>query len=230
MPNHISHITMKYDEPLKMDLEDVAFKDISILVGKNASGKTLILKHAFMATTLMHHIVLGDDPVEAAQFIVSHSLDTPASFTGQFGAEMTGGEGIRVVIEEGIVKGVDYKNLNKGEESTVQPIRYMSSGMRLFSDIQQYLAIRDLVDKDMTKVLQHFKLYDMTYIEGLIASCPIEYPDVIEAYEFTDLPKTLEFNEKLNEFFVKTESGEVKPAVSFSAGHQAILNMFSGMQ
>lgn len=234
--NSIKSISFNYISPFEITLEKVAFNEaVNLFVGPNGSGKSLLLVHAYMGTTILSMIAKGADPWDAAELVVSKSLDGYEEFTGSFNITMKDGSLLDVTIDEGKVT-VDFHAICDGG---IAPMRYMSSGMRTFKPIHQYLTFRksiangkgELNPEGMGKMLEFFKMYDASYIEALIAHCPITLPEGMKDYDFDDddYPVALDVNLFSGEFHVITVKGNTQSVLRYGSGHQAILNMMAGV-
>lgn len=228
----IKRISYDYTAPEERKLDGVDFNDaINLLVGENGSGKTFLLVHSFVATYIMKIIELGGDSIAAAQTTCATCFDNFETFTGSFKLSMSNDLELEVKIEEGVVTFCEMTG-----EGTVTPVVYLSSAMRTFEPIHNYLKIRkgiskhgdQLVPEEFEKILMFFKLYDVSYLEGLIGKCPILLSEAVELFDFgDDYPVKLDVDLDASEFFVKTKEGNTRKLTSYGSGHQAILNMLS---
>lgn len=220
---------------------------LSVMVGQNGTGKTFILILTYILTTICAAVVYRT-PYEIlkqlAQFTFDHCFDDQ-NIDGTVGCEFTSGADISVILEKGKVVDVSYngfENIN-----TATPAVFMSSGMRLFSSIKQYLKLRKMFIQHATneptqeEIVQHmlvegeYKLYDVTYIEKLIHKCPIVIPDNIhrvfkEDYDFKEDIKEFDVDLDKCDFYIieGNEFASTKYASTYGNGHQAVLNMMVG--
>ncbi len=103
-----------------------------------------MMKLSWVLQMISQLVVLKQPLKEGAQFIIDKSVPE-TQMMGTIGLKYNNGAVIKVELLEGKVTGVDYL----GFEKIDQPSRciYMSSEMRLFISIKQYLTLRKLVSK-----------------------------------------------------------------------------------
>lgn len=238
---HIKSMTVKLDKP-KMDIDNMEFRALSVFVGTNGSGKSLILKLSWflgmIGTIYMKAFrrMIKPQLIEAAQFALNGGFKFP-DFTGVVAAEYGGGVEIRVELLDGKVTDV----MMTGFEEIVdfQPTRFLSSEMRLFNDISHYLKARkklttklQLEQSDLMSLMEDYRLYDILHIEQMINSSPIKYRDeVIEmfkgSYDFQEDMVSLNIDLEGCDFYFELEDGSRKYMTTYGAGHQSIVNMMS---
>ena len=122
----------------------------------------------------------------------------------------------------------------------VAPVKYMSTAMRTFDAIKIYLRTRSLIkrlsdDQEFfyTEILKSYRLYDVTYMEGLLLKMPLKVDGVMKEYleKFDVKEKITDFGVDFEEedFYLKYEGDEKKKYLTtFGAGHQSIFNMVMG--
>jgi hypothetical protein len=142
-----------------------------------------------------------------------------------------------VTLQDGTVKSVDHSGWDSVD--AVAGIRYMSSSMRTFEAIKHYLLARKLRMESLSQheavaeLCKDFKLYDVSYIEGLIAKMPLKLdPSTREALDnfgirekITEIGVDLEKND-----FYFTEDGKERRnyMCTMGKGHQSLVNMIIG--
>ncbi len=236
---HIRELTIKLKEPIAMNFENMAINNMNLYVGKNGTGKTLVLT----LTWIISYITQGQVAAqvhkhpfllrEFAQYVFDHSLSEPQQFSGTVKAVFESGAVLDMLLEEGKITYLDVSGL----EGINQPIPaiYMSSNMRLFSSIQMYLKMRKMTGKTdhmeiVAEMVKHFKLYDITLVERMIHRCPIKIdPRIKEALAGFDIKEDItEFGVDLEhcDFYVILADGEKKWMTSYGNGHQSVFNMF----
>jgi hypothetical protein len=84
----------------------------------------------------------------------------------------------------------------------------------------------------MRKMLEAYRLYDLTYMEALIARCPITIPKPLifwESYDFKEAITSIEADMETCTFSAVLEDGSKRNLATYGKGHQAILNMIVGV-
>lgn len=227
----IKTIKMNTTSPMKMENLSIDHREMSIMVGQNGTGKTLMLKTTYALGYIANGFAL-DQRIGApfAQFVMDNTFEDQ-NFNGTIGAEFTCGADISVIIKDGHVEKVEFQGL---EGKIPINVVFMSSGMRLFSSMQLYLKMRRRLgdmphEALMVEMLKDFRLYDMTYIEGLIMKAPFEIPDYLMK-AINNMDPDMEKIDSLGldwdkpDFFIM--QGEKKTYLStLGNGHQALLNM-----
>jgi hypothetical protein len=223
----IQETHIKYTAPQEFNMIfDQEDQPISILVGQNGTGKTMMLIHRFMVSSIINAILLGKmDPTEATQEVFSGTLNNPDSFSGSFKLSQDGCA-IRAEIEDGKVLRCEFENPHNLEK--VDQVVYMSTSMRLFNEMDKYLKLRKQSAGD--DLIDFYRLYDIAYMERLISACPVDIPETIEGFWNQEpLPTVLKADFDKGVFTVQRSDGTEVPVTSYGNGHQAILNMLVGM-
>lgn len=217
----ITKVKMKLIGEFAMDF-DGTFPALTLMTGTNGSGKSVVLKMLFALDALRFF------REEAAQFIVDNVFDDP-NFTGTI--EVT----FETATPEGMKTAVTGIELDNGfvqrawvvGEVPDPPMTYMSTRMRLFSEMDSYLKIRSFVTGDpatiVGQMLTSYKLYDVMYMEHLVYKAPIK----LDKSRFDDFWMTNVFDQIIiqeNKFF-GVRDGEVKAMSTLSNGDQALYNM-----
>jgi len=228
---NIVNIEFDMTKPMKMN-SVVEFNKISLFVGPNGSGKTLILKMLWFANTVAMGAVkektlpLGMTIIDLAQFTLNHTFDN-CDFEGSLKVNYERGS-IKIAFVNGNVIGVE-PDLQDVTDMAV-PI-FMSKDARTFNQIKMIMQLQATVGQE--KTLEMVKLYDLVYIEFLKKKLA------------KGLPITKEFKQSLDDFGLKqydmqsfkidnssvyfTDSkGKDTEMTVLSAGEQSIVNMFIG--
>lgn len=227
----IRKLVLNITAPIKMDSE-IELSQLAVFVGQNDSGKTLILKIAYALATigLSPGSPVKVDPKEAAQFIFDNTF-TDQNFNGSLKAIYTEGS-VSVDLHEGKVLSVEITDLENP-----LPMIFMSTDMRTFDQMVLYLRMRYQAGTDpkifMKMMLEAYRLYDFTYMEALIARCPIRLPkpltETLKNFDFKEPITSIEVDLEKCEFLAVLEDGSKKNIATYGKGHQAILNMFLGV-
>lgn len=235
----VQTIYLNLEKPVKFNKLEIQFNELNLFVGANGVGKSFVMVCVWVLSTLSQtHIVNPLDLVNAiqtAQYLFDNSFDCK-DITGSIGILFTSSAMVQVILDNGIVKDV---KLAKFEDiNQPVPTIFMSSEMRTFSSISQYLGMRRIYklgkasvtdrEKMYIEMCRVYKLYDVLYIEGLIQKLPIMVkPEIAEALKKFDFKETIieiGLDEEKADFYTLGSSGK-KYACTYSKGEQAILNM-----
>ncbi len=213
------HLSMKDFEMMKQEIE---LKNLNLLIGANGVGKTLIMKLTWVLNMISQLVVLKQPLKEGAQFIIDNSVPE-TQMMGTIGLKYSNGAAIKVELLDGKVTGVDYLGFEKIDQP--QKCIYMSAEMRLFSAIKRYCGLRKSIGAE--KMVEHYKLYDVCYIEGLIPKMPLildkRTRHILESIDVKDL-LSIEFDDE----FIGVFKDDKKALSLLGNGHQAIINMIIG--
>ncbi len=225
--------------PANMNFKDITVKELMVLVGTNGSGKTFALVSVYvLGFVLQTAVVMKDQPQDIlktlAQFAVTHCYSDLENTTGVISGETIYGSSISITIDKGVVTDVQIVI----PKETIKPsnVVYMSSNLRLFSNISMYLklrkantGIRDTSEEIIAKMLKDYKLYDVMTMERLLAHMPMATtPEMLEHFEKFDLKEDItSFNVDLVqcEMYAVIGADKRKNLSSYGNGHQAMLNM-----
>lgn len=234
------HMTIKMEEPLKLNFHGEDMKNILLLVGANGTGKTFVLVTTYVLGFILQTAVgakgaTKEFMLSVAQFTVDNCYNDLENITGILGYETQFGAKINMTIEKGKVIDIDtYIPENITEPSNVV---YMSSNIRLFSGISMYLKLRKanvgtstITDENtITKMLESYKLYDIMCIEKLIISMPYVVDSTFRArldtFDVEDDITSFNVDLVQGEFYAVIGADKRKNLSSYGNGHQALLNM-----
>jgi len=234
-----------------IDLESINFNQLTILVGANGTGKTLVLKMNYIMPNVANIIsrvssikssglILSDDVLyEEVQKLFDGCFDS-MDFTGECRTEIQSKSGKSIIVYVQYIDGkiVDISSENIEEWQMTLPL-YMSSEARLFSFLNGLLPYMpkpddsDQIQKWET-LMKVNKIYNVTYAMMWAAKCPYTIPDQIkqslkEGYDLPDqeIPNLVDIDyEKYQVFGLFGESNQKKNLSIFGNGHQALYNMF----
>lgn len=165
---HINSIQCDITAPLEMKAMDIELRNLSILVGHNGSGKSLILKLNWAFGTIASIFVLNPeamtfiDQQNTAQFILNHTFESQ-NFHGTIGATFEKAQ-IKITLDNGTVTDLEFTAESNVTEAT--PPMFMSTTLRTFAQIDQYLKVEALV-KTQEGMLELYRLYDIAFMERL---------------------------------------------------------------
>ncbi len=233
---HLITMALKIDAPIPMDV-DLEFRELVLFCGKNGTGKSLILKLSWVLGTIMGMSVVkkmllttGMDPkidIESlSQYTFDKSFDDQ-NFNGTIGANYEQGS-ISITLEHGKVLSVDVTLAP--EVNSCPPTIFMSTNMRTFDQITQYLKIAKIVDTE-DKMTEFYKLYDIAYIKFLqvklekgLTATP-KFKDTLKQFELEKLElETIEMTDE-SVYYTNTK-GQRLELTTLSKGEQSIINMF----
>ena len=241
---HIMAMSLDITQPTKFDIPKMDFNQLSIFVGKNGSGKSLIMKLNWCFSMIANYYASGKlfnliiDYKKQFQFIMDKSFDEQ-NFDGKIEVFF---ENANVVAEfkEGKVTYVDF-NSDESVTPNKFPV-YMSVNTRLFSSFISYMQIKKTMgitntfqiftEQELLKLTNIYKLYDLLFIEQMLIG--------MNGFTLTpEMKKT--FNEQfemkvvIDQILVDYDESELYALnlttlekvklTRLSAGEQSILNM-----
>ena len=246
---HIDKLHIDISSPIPMKMQDLEIKNLNILVGANGVGKSFILvvgwvfSHLASIISASEKLGLSLNFEEICQFTFDTSFRSK-NITGTLACTFQSGANITCILVDGKVKASSYTGFEGMTQ--VSPATFMSSAMRRFDSMARYLQMRKMVMNSpevlalhkalqseiiIMKMIENYPLYDVLYVEGLIARLPKQ----ISVQELARL-KSLGIEENIIEygvdldhcdFYVVLSSTRAKLYIStwFGSGHQALLNM-----
>lgn len=216
-----------------IDIDDLTLNEIMLLVGKNGTGKTFVNKVVFalsnIAVMAQSHGVSDIKPL--AKHVIEGTFDN-VDFTGTLSLTYDNGAKIIVGFNEGEIINAYMLDVQKGDQ--FPPAVYMSTGMRLFSNMDHYLKLRTRLLKDekflneeaIKELLEDYRLYDILAVEKLIMSCPIDLnQDYLNGFEDMVWPLTLDVSDDKKKFVLNYPDGSQKQASVLGNGEQSVINM-----
>lgn len=241
---HIEKISIDITKPLPMKAFELDLNSVNLLVGANGTGKTFILVLTWLFSSIMQAAVgifINKWPAfnrcinEFAEKVVKKSIED-SEITGTVKCTYESGAWLEIVFENGQVQKLSVDNFQDIEQPT--NVCFMSTNIRTFDSIQQYLKIRKKLSdagKDIEQICEEmsniYKLYDVIYIERLLANMPLLIPqDLIENLKnfIKDFNvSSIEYDEDKCNFIAKTTEGN-RYLTSYSKGEQSMINMIIG--
>ena len=230
-------------EPFLKNLTLEEVKAITIIVGKNGTGKTFINKIIFFSSLYVLMDLSKDHQPEIkralesqdldnssaiAQYIFNNTFQEPQEISGTLDVFFEYGT-FSCVIEKGEISKVT-TSYDKGVTEAIYP-KYMSTTTRLFTSMELILALDKSLPND--GVLAHCKLYDLMHCKR-IQQFAIEISTIdedlqktlLEEYD-TDIVK-LTFDEKSGKFYSTDSKGITHAIGAMGNGHQSIIGMMIG--
>ena len=224
---------------------DIDFNKINTYVGKNGTGKTVLLKLAWFGTYITSNKILeerGFLPQNSIQEdFVNHTISKvfeDVDFNGKMVFNFENNLTTTLIFEKGICIDITYSNLTK--ENKVTNILFMSKELRLFTELVRYLKLRKRVNGTerimspdaFEEILNDYKIYDALAVEHLLQNLPLEFSEevskvLVENYDFKKNPTRLEVDLETCNFLLEYSDNTTENVLKLGAGHQSILNMFA---
>lgn len=236
---NVMNLKLDLTDPIKMNFDMQTLKEVTLLVGQNGSGKTMINKIVFFAsfvTVIDLAVRNGQTPPEFApfaelgkfaQYVFDNTFTEPTEFSGKITVHFENGS-LTCDIEKGSLSKVMTTYDQDVTEGTYP--KYMSATTRLFSSMEAILAMSDTMQDD---VLKYYKLYDIMHcvrMRHFAQNISTLDEDLVhqfkEDYDFDVV--ALKYDK--GKFLYTDSKGVTKLATTLGAGHQSILNMFVGVR
>lgn len=221
--------TIKYDidSPIKMNSE-IEYNQLTLMTGPNGVGKSFHLVTVYVMSTIgatcNRPEMMDGGTVRAAQYIVDHCYS--GKVNGTITMTMSDDNEVTLVAEQGVVTAVNH---SIADGTSIPPSRYMSSAMRTFDAMSNYLTVRKLTG-NIEKTAESFKMYDVMHIETMIHQCPKEISEEnlvhLKSMGIEDDIISMDVDLEKCDFYLILKDGKKKYCKEYSAGNQSILNMF----
>ncbi len=234
----LNSIKIDIDSPFKSKNE-LELNKLNLITGMNGTGKTFLLINCWAATFITNGLIKGKldlkQKLEFAQYIYDNCFDDQ-NINGKISYIYKTGEEIHLEFEKGKVINLTYTSL--ADIENIKMVRFMSAPMRTFESISMYLKLRkyhsSLTEAQiMEQMVKDFKIYDVVYVENLIAKMPFSIPKdrgelLKESYGFEEELVTMDIDKEKGDFFTIDTKGNKVYTKTYGKGHQSILNMFIG--
>lgn len=244
---HIKHAIINITNPREMNF-DMNYNALTLLVGTNGSGKSLLLKLTWITSFIMESILAlkNHNVVQSQEELINFIQETydntfeDQNFHGDINFIFEDENNyINIKFNTGKVENLDI-NLTSDTEFTGFPI-FMSTSTRAYDDIVKFLKLAKLVNYNMAtgenlnKILEHYRLYDVFFISKIVSKCSI-LPYMFDE----DLQDKLKNSFKLsvdvcgisidleNNIIYYLDKDNVKHNIlTLSKGEQSLVNMLS---
>lgn len=215
---NITEITVKLESP-NMDFEKLSFNQLTMLVGTNGTGKSLLMKVVWFL-----NMCFNSFEGLTIQQILDYTFQKP-NFTGVFEGTFENGF-ISITMENGKITDL---TINLEEDVVTSLPLYLSGNTRLFSQIETLYTLKNSISEDT--FLELTPLYDIIFIMLYENKLPFTFTEHLKKTlgEFDPSFEGIE-SISLNEekkFIVHYIGGESKFAHSLSNGQQSLLNIFT---
>ena len=235
------NIECELDQPLKMHLSTMELKSLSLMCGKNGSGKTMINKIIYFAS-MFTFIDLGkysgmfadlgytgETGEDLCQFIFDHTFINPEEISGKMTVFFENGT-FSCRIEEGKVKEL-IATYNADVKEGTYP-RYMSTATRLFTAMEPILTLFKVLPKG--DILKHCMLFDLFHclaIQNFAMTVKDLSAGLTEKLKEDGLDiASLLYDETSGKFSYVDSQNNTRPVGSLSNGHQSLLNIYLAVE
>lgn len=240
----IESISLDIDSPdLKIKALDIEFKKISIFIGKNGSGKTLLFKMLYAMNQIANLHLYNESLPKGATIndLALYPIKTcirDINFDFSMGIRYSNTSTLDVRFKDGKVVACT-ASLVKDHEYV--KMKFLSSKMRLFSAADMYLSFRALHDPSnpkqltpeiMSKLTETYDLFDIDAIENYIIRSPIDVSQIdYICYDDTPegtpkiKPQTITVDLQNKSFNVTFDNGVTRKLQTLAAGEQAVIMM-----
>lgn len=234
--------TIKVDlEPMMPMKNEIEFNKVTLFIGANGTGKSVLLKSAFALSYIGNTYsiaklkgmnILDHELREVAEFAFTKTFDDFDS-SGECYATYTNGAKVTVKFTLG---KCTFAEVILMEDGIIPSVVYAPSSMRLFSQYENYLKVRKLIssnlslnEQELFKMLENFKLYEVTLGETLIAKSPIDVSSLTALYEDPYNIKPINYIEvdlEKSQVLARYSDNTTSRLSTLSAGEQSALNIF----
>lgn len=228
----MTQLNVDIDQPMKLKT-DLDMNALNLYVGKNGSGKSLILKMTWALATIMTFKVnrsksSDGEMLQVAQYMWDNTFEDN-NFNGLVGAIHPGGK-----ISLGFKNGkLESMNIDVAESivNASTPL-FLSVTMRTFDEIERFFKLQDKIGID--SMPEYYRIYDSVYAHkmkqsfeaGIIVDDKIK--DSLKNFEL-DKYDIVSFGYKNEKFIFTNSKGEERSMSSLSKGEQSLLNMKLGV-
>lgn len=244
---NLKNMKIEIDSPMELNF-DLDYNSLVILIGKNGSGKSLILRLTwvlqYIAQNYLYSVKFGKNIpiIDFAQTVFDQSFENQ-NFNGEISVIFDNEDSLSIFVNKGKITNV-LEIFDKETEPSGLPI-YMSTNTRLYSDMNKYLILRKLHgvtgvlspqnEAGMMELLKSYRLYDLLFIEGLITDL-LNMPNILSKSLKVRLKNEFEIKEPIvsigidlntPEFYYVDDKGERKSMSTLSNGEQALINMMT---
>lgn len=228
----MTQLNVDIDQPMKLKT-DLDMNGLNLYVGKNGSGKSLILKMTWALATIMVFRINRSKSTETemlqiAQYVWDNTFEDN-NFNGLVGALHPGGK-VSIGFKNGKIESL----LIDVDESIVDapaPL-FLSVTMRTFDEVERFFKLQDKIGVD--SMPEYYRLYDSVYAHKLKQSFESgitvnkEIEEMLLKFEL-DRYDIKSFGYKNEKFIYTNSKGEDKFVSSLSKGEQSLLNMKLGV-
>lgn len=245
---HLEKITLVTEVPIKLNLVEIETKKISLYIGPNSSGKSLIMKFNWLGATYINMLLIKNEITKFAtienklllEYLFKHTF-VDNNFTG-FARFFYTNNRLEFTFNNGKIN--DLNLVGSIDLIPSSTINFLSKETRTFDSIIRYIKMKKLLglpnhlinitdEASLNSLLELYRIYDIMYIEnfifkikdGLKIDSNIINLSIlkIQLYEIV-----VDF-EKSNILYKKEEKSEYVSICTLNAGDQSILTMLIGI-
>ena len=231
----IDKININIDKPLNINDEIQNNNKVSLFVGINGSGKSFLNKIVYCISSIANIYISNNDlniTKKQAQFFFDNCFDEQ-NINGTISLTFTSEFEIKLTFVHGNITDLD---VNHVKCTTGTNIVYMSSNMRLLTELEKYINIKNtllpkglITDNDILTLCKFYKLYDILYAETLYNKLKIGIELKSQSFSsfegFKDITRVY-YNDTSQKICYSLLDGTDGLVSLLSAGEQSILNMY----
>jgi energy-coupling factor transporter ATP-binding protein EcfA2 len=227
----MTQLNVDIDQPMKLKI-DLDMNALNLYLGKNGSGKSLILKMTWALATIMVFKInrtktTEEEMLQIAQYVWDNTFEDN-NFNGLVGALHPGGT-ISIGFKDGKI-GSLLINVAESIVDAPSPL-FLSVTMRTFDEVERFFKLQDKIGVDAMP--EYYRLYDSVYAhklkqafeKGITVTKEIE--DMLTKFEL-ERYDIKSFGYKNDKFIYTNSLGEEKFISALSKGEQSLLNMKLG--
>jgi predicted ATPase len=239
-------IDIKIFSPIDFEAKNMKLKDLTILVGKNGTGKSLINKLIWLVSIIRNYYIMNKKNKitnweEEINYIINDTIDNLTCIYEENAKENVFeifGYKTYIEIENSNLKKIDIETIDVNiDELLVNPI-YASANTRnltilkLYKNLKQNLLGKNSIDSfDEMKILNKagFKIYDIMYMEQILNKMK-------EIEKLKDLPGFMEmlgfdnlYYDKNNDDIIFKKGDNECSIFDASGGEQALFSVLMSM-
>lgn len=231
---HVKNIKCLLTEPIKLTIDSMDMNSLTLLVGQNGSGKTLINKITYFGTLMVfikvHNIssllsttISGFKPL--MQYIFENTFSNPEELSGDIVVNFEYGT-FKCRIEKGIITTYEI-DIDPVVTQATSP-KYLSTATRLFTSMESILLLYKLLPEG--EIFKHCRFYDLMHClsmrEFALNKSVVDEKTVKTLKESYDTDITsLHYDEATCKFSYVDSNNSTRLMSSLGAGHQSIINM-----
>jgi len=243
---NINNIAVNITAPMKLEIDNLEYSELSLFTGTNGTGKSLINTLLFASTYIANGIILDKTLLSSeenlkllSKFIFDNSLNNPV--TGKFYISYSSGLELELVLDNNNLVRLHCDGYV--DVDIPRQIIYMTTEMRLFNSIHMCLKHAKRLGLDISNIesnlssakelVNDYKLQNILAISKLVKMAVSKFEidkELMDVFLNFDekLPKFKHFciNDDKTEFYFLDENLKEYKLTSFSNGHQAIFNTF----
>lgn len=237
----LKEITCDITSPIKMKKLEISFDKFALLVGANGTGKTFMLKLTWILSTLCNAKLVN--PSTNLNILTQMLLDNTFDEHKFNGMVKVKYDNATMEFETDNGKVINSIAAFKKKVDTPIPAIFMSKDTRLYTDFIKYMkmkkalkisnSIHKFTADNLKDLANLYKIHDINLIEQVLIKITPEYKfnkklqDTLLSLDRTFFVKSLSATDE--NIYYTDDKNVTRSVTTLSAGHQAILNMYSVM-